>query len=122
MARWLISCGCTLLAAVLGYGLYLSLASGGDGLSPANLSSLVLTLGMLLSIGAALVQNPRQRTLRQWLTRGGSGLVIAFLGYGLYSSASALLQQPEPANAISALGMLGMLLVLGGTTVQRART
>jgi hypothetical protein len=122
MATWLISCGCTLLAAVLGYGLYLSLASGGDGLSPANLSSLVLMLGMLLSIGAALVQNPRQRTLRQWLTRGGSGLVIAFLGYGLYSSASALLQQPDPANAISALGMLGMLLVLGGTTVQRART
>ena len=77
---------------------------------------------MLLSIGAALVQNPRQRTLRQWLTCGGSGLVIAFLGYGLYSSAIALLQQPGPANAISALGMLGMLLVLGGTTFQRVGT
>jgi drug/metabolite transporter (DMT)-like permease len=122
MAKWLIASGCTLLVAVLGYGLYTSLASFKEGLSSANLSSLVLTLGIVLSIGAALAQQPRQRVLRQWLTWSGSGLVSAFLGYSLYSSAIALLQQPGPTNAVSTLGMLGMLLVLGGTTFQRART
>jgi drug/metabolite transporter (DMT)-like permease len=122
MAKWLIASGCTLLVAVLGYGLYVSLASFKEGLTGANLSSLVLTLGIVLSIGAALAQQPRQRSLRQWLTWSGSGLVSAFLGYSLYSSALALVQQPGPTNAVTTLGMLGMLLVLGGTTVQRART
>jgi hypothetical protein len=121
MARWLMYAGLTLLASAMGYTIFASVQSAGGTFDLSGLPNLLLTLGIVMSIAAAALQDPRRRAIRQWLGIAGCSLVAAYVTYGLSTLATVVLSDPNPGNVFNALGMLGMLLALGGTAAQRSR-
>ncbi len=121
MARWLMYAGFGLLASAAGYTLYTSATRAGGLDGSGDLFGLLLTLGIVLSIGGAALQHPRGHGLGRWLCYAGCALVAVYVGQALVVSATLLTSDPSPANIFNAAGMLGMLLALGGSAAQRSR-
>jgi hypothetical protein len=122
MDKWLIYLGTGLVALVAAYGLYASASALLSDLSTANVLGAVAMLGVLFLLVAGVVGRDRRPRLSRLLLYAGSGLVAAVLIFGLYSSALIFASSPSPANAFAAMGMLGLLLVLGGTALQKAKS
>jgi hypothetical protein len=121
MERALMFAGFGLLASAAGYAVYTTIATAPDIYGIANVPGLLLTLGIVLSIGGAALQQPRQRGLGRWLRYAGCAFVAAYVIQALYASASVLAQDTSPGNVFNAVGMLGMLLALGGSALQSSR-
>jgi drug/metabolite transporter (DMT)-like permease len=121
MERRLMYAGIALLLSTSAYALYSSATNIANGSGMNGVPGLILTLGIVLSISGAALQEPAQRKVRQILVFSGCGLVATYVSYGLYTSAEELSRNPNLANVFGTVGMMGMLLVLGATALQRSR-
>ncbi len=60
--------------------------------------------------------------MEKWLIYLGTALVAAFVGYILYTNVRRALDDASAGNIFAVLGMIGLLLILGATALQRARS
>lgn len=58
----------------------------------------------------------------KWLIYAGSALVASFIGFGLYANVTNLAANRSAENVFGVVGMLGLLLILGATALQRSRS
>lgn len=102
------------------FAAYTLIAAVGDlGDAGATLGALSL-LGLILLTVPALTQPPPR--LRQRLVIAGAVMVLAFLAYTAVDRARTLADGVTAAALFATAGALGLLLVVTGTMLRRARS
>jgi len=113
--RWLVGAGSVLLVALAGYGLWQAAQNAREG-SLGTILGLVAIVGLIGLLASNLLPRYMGR-LRRGLVLAGALMLGTFAAYVLVTSAG---RAPHDVGAaFTAVGMVGLLLVLAGTTLQR---
>lgn len=120
MNRWVTYLGGALVSSLAGYLLYSAARDLSDDGGAANVFAALGMIGLVVMLAGNVVPRYMGR-LRRSLTYAGTAILASFLGWSLYANLQNLSEDANAANVFLSLGTFGILLLLAGATLQRAR-